>query len=339
MTILLTLTFSGADSGPFDLYQDSDGYTTPFATNVAKSALELGIEYDVDNLTTTVKVISEGVCLNFVNVTLIPIPIINTCDIILQTRYSLYNYNTAPRKLESLYTPGYIFGNDIATTADFLWIGLPPQYYYIGQVLHYYTIIKEYSITYSPWSIVFVRDIRVEFYLGSGLCAIDNTHLILVNESTWVDETPGIVTIANISGIVPTYTNKFSIPFNGTKKWRVAGDYILSTGAVPKLIIILKGRYIADKVLRQYNFNTGVIEIEVDITSSTINPYGIASQNGKLYIFGANTTYSNVYEVGLDYPYTVTQTDVLTDLYINGSSQQVACIDIEMRTTTTTTTI
>ena len=42
MTILLTLTTAGADSGPFDLYSDIDGYTVPFETGVAKILLEAG---------------------------------------------------------------------------------------------------------------------------------------------------------------------------------------------------------------------------------------------------------------------------------------------------------
>ena len=39
MTVLITLTLAGADTGPFDLYSDLDGYITPFETGVSKAAL------------------------------------------------------------------------------------------------------------------------------------------------------------------------------------------------------------------------------------------------------------------------------------------------------------
>ena len=41
LTVLITLTTAGADTGNFNLYSDVDGYTAAFETGVAKSALEL----------------------------------------------------------------------------------------------------------------------------------------------------------------------------------------------------------------------------------------------------------------------------------------------------------
>ncbi len=42
MTVLITLTLAGSDVGPFDLYSDLDGYTTPFETGVSRAALIAG---------------------------------------------------------------------------------------------------------------------------------------------------------------------------------------------------------------------------------------------------------------------------------------------------------
>jgi hypothetical protein len=42
MTVLLTLTTAGTDSGPFDLYSSSDAYTVPFETNISKALLVAG---------------------------------------------------------------------------------------------------------------------------------------------------------------------------------------------------------------------------------------------------------------------------------------------------------
>lgn len=42
MTVLITLTTAGFDSGPFDLYSDIDGFVSAFETGVAKASLLTG---------------------------------------------------------------------------------------------------------------------------------------------------------------------------------------------------------------------------------------------------------------------------------------------------------
>ena len=44
MTIFITLSLAGIDSGPFDLYSNTDGFTTAFDTNVSRSNLLVGYE-------------------------------------------------------------------------------------------------------------------------------------------------------------------------------------------------------------------------------------------------------------------------------------------------------
>jgi hypothetical protein len=68
MTILVTLTLAGADTGPFDIYSDVDAYTTPLATDVSKEDLEagytlLGVPDDATILRTT----STGTCTNSID--------------------------------------------------------------------------------------------------------------------------------------------------------------------------------------------------------------------------------------------------------------------------------
>lgn len=71
MIVLITLTVAGADSGPYDLYSNVDGYTVPFETGVSKLALVSGYtSVLVPNGTATIKVQSTGVCTNYV---LIPV--------------------------------------------------------------------------------------------------------------------------------------------------------------------------------------------------------------------------------------------------------------------------
>ena len=63
MTVLITLTTAGNNTGPFNLYSNADGYTTAFETDVSRSALVAGYQSTiVPDGTTEVLVQSAGVC-------------------------------------------------------------------------------------------------------------------------------------------------------------------------------------------------------------------------------------------------------------------------------------
>jgi hypothetical protein len=69
MFVYITLTSAGADSGPFNLYSNVDGYVSAFATGVSKTALLAGYSVIAPAGTTTVRIMSAGVCTNFIDVT------------------------------------------------------------------------------------------------------------------------------------------------------------------------------------------------------------------------------------------------------------------------------
>jgi hypothetical protein len=58
----ITLTSPGSSTGPFDIYQSSDSYTTAIATDVAKGVLVDGYTISVNDVTTSVLVQSKGLC-------------------------------------------------------------------------------------------------------------------------------------------------------------------------------------------------------------------------------------------------------------------------------------
>ena len=61
MTILITLTLAGIDTGPFDLYSDADNYQNAFETNVSRQALLNGYtSYNAPAGTTTVRLDSTN---------------------------------------------------------------------------------------------------------------------------------------------------------------------------------------------------------------------------------------------------------------------------------------
>jgi hypothetical protein len=72
MTVLITLTTAGTDTGPFDLYSNLDGYVSAFETGVSKAALVAGYSSAlVPNGTSTIRIKSTGVCVNYIDVTVI----------------------------------------------------------------------------------------------------------------------------------------------------------------------------------------------------------------------------------------------------------------------------
>jgi hypothetical protein len=68
MFIYITLTSAGADAGPFNLYSNVGGFTSAFATGVSKAALLAGYSVIAPAGTTTVRIMSSGVCTNFIDV-------------------------------------------------------------------------------------------------------------------------------------------------------------------------------------------------------------------------------------------------------------------------------
>lgn len=69
ITVLITLTTAGVDTGPFNLFSNVDGYTSAFDSNVPKNLLELGYPSDVvPDDTTIIRVQSvNSLCNNYVN--------------------------------------------------------------------------------------------------------------------------------------------------------------------------------------------------------------------------------------------------------------------------------
>jgi hypothetical protein len=68
MTIYITLTQSGLDVGPFNIYSNVDNYVSAIAVNISRSTLISGYATSVPNGTSVVRIISNGNCTNFIDV-------------------------------------------------------------------------------------------------------------------------------------------------------------------------------------------------------------------------------------------------------------------------------
>lgn len=61
MTVVITLTTAGTNTGPFNLYSNVDGFTSAFATGISKSALLAGYTSTaVPNGATIIRALSTG---------------------------------------------------------------------------------------------------------------------------------------------------------------------------------------------------------------------------------------------------------------------------------------
>jgi hypothetical protein len=71
MTVLVTLTLAGTDVGPFNLFSNVDGYTTPLATGVSRAALLAGYSLaGVPDAASIIRAQSTGTCTNFLDMLL-----------------------------------------------------------------------------------------------------------------------------------------------------------------------------------------------------------------------------------------------------------------------------
>jgi hypothetical protein len=79
MTVLITLTVAGVDTGPFSLYSDVDGFTTPFETGVSRAALLAGYTSTLVPFgSTEIIVQSEGICISGVEMPITGLPTTTT---------------------------------------------------------------------------------------------------------------------------------------------------------------------------------------------------------------------------------------------------------------------
>jgi len=78
MTVFITLTSAGTNTGPFDLFSDVDGFSSAFETGVPKASLLAGyLSTLAPNGTTVVRVLSTNpLCPGFIDIPVVP----SSCD-------------------------------------------------------------------------------------------------------------------------------------------------------------------------------------------------------------------------------------------------------------------
>jgi hypothetical protein len=118
ISVTITLTTPGGDTGPFDLYSNADGYVSAFETGVSKSSLTSGyLSTLVPDGSTIVRVKSTGTCTNYIDITISGAPTTTTSTttttttappVIIPVSYNLSGSGTTSLKELKFYKNGVL---------------------------------------------------------------------------------------------------------------------------------------------------------------------------------------------------------------------------------------
>ena len=198
-------------------------------------------------------VISEiGSCLcdNTTTTTTTLIPSIKECcGILLNTTDSIYYYSDLP--VVKLNIPSFTSIYGIAMTSNYLWSVT--------------TEFLMWDITLSPFSATFNTAIPFPagFTTSSGIVAIDDTTLIAIDDSVSPQDVVELTLDCNVIPPAFTSTVQFSLQTDRT----AIGNMLYTTGG--KLLVINIDTISGDYYITQYDYATGVIELDLNIGSIT----------------------------------------------------------------------
>jgi surface protein len=240
-------------------------------------------------------------------------PIIPLCGVIFNSPSNIYSYDFTTNTSTLLTLPGPFLSSDIAHTTNKLW-------------LLQNDMVNEWDITLSPFTAVFNRTITLPHTTGPGLGAIDDTTLIAVNNTV----APNQVVTLDITTSSAVSTYKFDMMANR----EVAGD-LLKTTTDKVLITNYDGSF--SQYITQYDFNTGIVDVDITLSPTISSPWGIAEDSGNIYVFNGSSTTNNVFSIDVNYPYALTL-EGSTGYSVYGASQVPTCINTHFTHSTPTVT-
>ena len=240
-------------------------------------------------------------------------PPLPTCAPLYNTfNGDIYFYDVL-NKISTLlvYSPK-IESHDIAHTSNKLWI-------YDDFSLYEYDLVTSiFNATLNR-----VISLPLGFLPSKGLFAIDNNTLIMGDQ---LDDPTKIVEV-NVSTNTPTVTFKFNLPTGRI----VNGDFLLTTNN--KFIISTQdldnGAFIS-----QYDYTTGTLEYDLNVTNQIPYPWGMFIYNSILYISTGNL--GDIYQMDLNSPFNITYYD-RTNRGWFGASQTRNCLNRGLEETPTPT--
>jgi len=224
-------------------------------------------------------------------------PTVPLCSVLyISPSTQIYSYDVTANTKTLLNVPSNTNTYDIAHTQNKLWTSQ--------------TNILEWNITLNPFSAVLNRSLTPPFSIGPGLGAINDTTLIVGDTSS-----PQKLYELNITTNTPVATLKVTLPTSYT----VAGDILVTT--TNKLLVTATNEALYNFHLLQYNYATGVLELDVTI-NTFFGPLGLFQNNGNIYVVDSG---GNVYTVNTVSPYNTTYIQNLVG-NVYGASQVPSCL-------------
>jgi hypothetical protein len=210
--------------------------------------------------------------------------------------------------------------SDIAHTENKLWL-----YAHTGAPL-YSIILKEWNISISPFSETYNRTIT-GFKYSAGLCAKDDNTLIGIESIFGGGSYTTKVYECDITTNVSSNTYKFDLLPNRS----INGDYILTS--TNKLIVTTNSSPDTTIIhITQYDYLTGVMEVDIQISPSVHWAFGLFEYNNEIYIVDeVNTTFTYVWKIDKDPPYSLTLYDSI-NFGMLGASQIPSQLDVHFST-------
>lgn len=253
------------------------------------------------------------------------------CGILISSTDSIYYANQTFVTVNPIDVPGYTTSFGIAMTANYLW-SVDTQF-------------SQWDITLNPFTATFNTTIPFPggFTTSSGIVAIDNSTIIAVDDSV---SPQNVVELAIDNPISPTFmtpTIKFALQ---TDRVAIGNPLYAQTG---EIIIINQDSTTYTYYISQYNYSTGVLELDINIGSvDAASLYEcncdifVTTTSGDLYMIIKVAPYALFYlgsNVGVSNITSATQvaTCVVTSITENSNITTTTTTTIAPTTTTTTT--
>jgi hypothetical protein len=264
--------------------------------------------------------------------TLVP-SIEECCGILFNTSTTVHYLNqnsslTFPlsETMTTLNVPNFSSTYGIAMTANYLWSVT--------------TEFLMWDITLSPFSATFNTAIPfpIGFTTSSGIVALNDTTLIAIDDSVTPQDVVELVLDCNVTPPAFTATVQFSLQADRT----ATGNMLYTTGG--KLLVINTDTISGDNYITQYDYATGVIELDLNI--GTIAATSIYECNCSIFVVEADGTRYIIEGIS---PYELVETTVI-EVSPMSATQIATCVPSSITdnsnvttstssTTTTTTTI
>jgi hypothetical protein len=253
------------------------------------------------------------------------------CGILISSTDSIYYADQTFVTVNPIDVPGYTTSFGIAMTANYLW-SVDTQF-------------SQWDITLNPFTATFNTTIPFPggFTTSSGIVAIDNSTIVGIDDSV---SPQNVVELAIDNPISPTFmtpTIKFALQTNRVAK---GNPLYIQTG---EIIIINQDSTTYTYYISQYNYSTGVLELDINIGSvEAASLYEcnctifVTATNGDLYMIVKAPPYALFYlgsNVGISNITSATQvaTCVVSSITENSNITTTTTTTIAATTTTTTT--